>query len=187
MGAGAAASLECTCCHHQASVTAGTVLHGTRTPLTLWLWGAYLVATHTPRIAAAQLRRQLGLPRYETAWLMLQKLRRRWWRASASHSRTRSRSTSSSSAAWKRARTARASAARSRSARARSRYAGGARDGFGCEWSPTPLPDRSAASSRRASSAGRSCGPMPGPATPACGDSASAPSAEPARPTRGGR
>ena len=125
MGAGAAASLECTCCHHQASVTAGTVLHGTRTPLTLWLWGAYLVATHTPRIAAAQLRRQLGLPRYETAWLMLQKLRRAMVAPSASHSRTRSRSTSSSSVAWKRARTARASAARSRSARARSRYAGG--------------------------------------------------------------
>jgi transposase-like protein len=67
---------ECTRCHHQASVTAGTVLHGTRTPLTLWFWGAYLVATHTPGISAAQLGRQLGLSRYETAWLMLQKLRR---------------------------------------------------------------------------------------------------------------
>jgi hypothetical protein len=68
--------LECTRCHHQASVTAGTVLHGTRTPLKLWFWGAYLVATHTPGISAAQLQRQLGLSRYETAWLMLQKLRR---------------------------------------------------------------------------------------------------------------
>jgi hypothetical protein len=53
---------ECTRCHHQASVTAGTVLHGTRTPLTLWFWGAYLVATHTPGISAPQLT-QLGLSR----------------------------------------------------------------------------------------------------------------------------
>ena len=67
---------ECGACHHQASVTAGTVLHGTPTPLTLWFWGAYLVATHTPGISAVQLKRQLGLSRYETAWLMLQKLRR---------------------------------------------------------------------------------------------------------------
>ena len=67
---------ECAGCHHQASVTAGTVMHGTRTPLRLWFWAAYLVATHTPGISAKQLQRQLGLSRYETAWLMLQKLRR---------------------------------------------------------------------------------------------------------------
>ena len=67
---------ECARCHHQASVTAGTVMHGTRTPLRLWFWSAYLVATHTPGISAKQLQRQLGLRRYETAWLMLQKLRR---------------------------------------------------------------------------------------------------------------
>lgn len=67
---------ECAECHHQASVTAGTVMHGTRTPLRLWFWAAYLVATHTPGISAKQLQRQLGLSRYETAWLILQKLRR---------------------------------------------------------------------------------------------------------------
>jgi transposase-like protein len=67
---------ECCECHHQASVTAGTVMHGTHTPLRLWFWAAYLVATHTPGISAVQLQRQLGISRYETAWLMLQKLRR---------------------------------------------------------------------------------------------------------------
>jgi transposase-like protein len=51
-------------------------MHGTRTPLRLWFWAAYLVATHHPGISAKQLQRQLGLARYETAWLMLQKLRR---------------------------------------------------------------------------------------------------------------
>src|SRR4051794_31880593 len=40
------------------------------------VWAAYLVATHHPGISAKQLPRQLGLARYETAWLILQKLRR---------------------------------------------------------------------------------------------------------------
>jgi transposase-like protein len=35
-----------------------------------------LVTTHTPGISALQLRRQIGIKRYETAWVMLQKLRR---------------------------------------------------------------------------------------------------------------
>jgi len=52
------------------------VLHGTRTPLGLWFWAAYLVATHGPGISAKQLQRQLGLSRYETAWMLLHKLRR---------------------------------------------------------------------------------------------------------------
>lgn len=51
-------------------------MHATRTPLQLWFWAAYLVATHHPGISAVQLQRQLGIARYETAWLMLHKLRR---------------------------------------------------------------------------------------------------------------
>jgi len=66
---------ECGECGRQTSVTAGTVMHGSRTPLRAWFWAAYLVATHHPGISAKQLSRQLGL-RYETAWLILQKLRR---------------------------------------------------------------------------------------------------------------
>src|SRR5829696_6917547 len=67
---------ECAECRLQTSVTAGTVMHGTRTSLRTWFWAAYLVATHHPGISAKQLQRQLGLTRYETAWLILQKLRR---------------------------------------------------------------------------------------------------------------
>ena len=67
---------ECRSCGHQTSVTAGTVMHGTRTPLQLWFWAAYLVATHHPGISAVQLKRQLGIGRYDTAWLLLHKLRR---------------------------------------------------------------------------------------------------------------
>jgi hypothetical protein len=67
---------QCSGCAVQSSVTAGTVMHATRTPLRTWFWAAYLVATHDPGISAKQLQRQLGLSRYETAWLILQKLRR---------------------------------------------------------------------------------------------------------------
>jgi len=66
----------CTGCKLQTSVTAGTVMHATRTPLRTWFWAAYLVATHHPGISAKQLQRQLDLSRYETAWLILHKLRR---------------------------------------------------------------------------------------------------------------
>ncbi len=67
---------QCVACRYQTSVTANTVLHGTRTPLTLWFWAAYLVTTGTPGISALQLQRQLDIGRYETAWVLLHKLRR---------------------------------------------------------------------------------------------------------------
>ena len=67
---------RCRACGHDTSVTAGTVLHRTRTPLTQWFWAAYLVTTQTPGFSALQLQRQLGIGRYETAWALLHKLRR---------------------------------------------------------------------------------------------------------------
>jgi len=68
--------LQCRACRYQVSPTAGTVMHRSRAPLRAWFCAAYLVATHTPGFSALQLQRQLGLKRYETAWTMLQKLRR---------------------------------------------------------------------------------------------------------------
>jgi transposase-like protein len=59
-----------------ARAAAGSVLHKTHTPLHLWFWAAYLMSTPTPGLSAVQLQRQLGLARYETAWMMLHKLRR---------------------------------------------------------------------------------------------------------------
>lgn len=46
---------ECAACHRQTSLTAGTVLHKTHTPLHLWFWAAYLMTTATPGISASQL------------------------------------------------------------------------------------------------------------------------------------
>jgi transposase-like protein len=67
---------ECAACRHQVSLTAGTILHNTKIPLTQWFWAAYLMTTDKRGISALLLQRQLGLRRYETAWMMLHKLRR---------------------------------------------------------------------------------------------------------------
>lgn len=67
--------IRCRSCHSDVALTAGTVMHATRTPLQAWFTGAYLVTTQTPGVSAVQLQRQLGLTRYETAFQMLHKLR----------------------------------------------------------------------------------------------------------------
>ena len=67
---------QCVKCRHQASLTSGTILHRTKTPLTYWFWAAYLMTTDKRGVSALLLQRQLGLSRYETAWMMLHKLRR---------------------------------------------------------------------------------------------------------------
>ena len=67
---------QCAGCRHQVSLTARTVLHNTKTPLTTWFWAAYLMVTDKRGASALWLQRQLGLRRYETAWLLLHKLRR---------------------------------------------------------------------------------------------------------------
>jgi hypothetical protein len=67
--------LRCRECKKNASLTAGTVMQSTHTPLSTWFWGAYLVTTQTPGQSALQFQRQLGLTRYETAFQILHKLR----------------------------------------------------------------------------------------------------------------
>jgi transposase-like protein len=69
-------TFECTSCHRQTSVTAGTVLHRSHLQLTTWFWAAYLMATHSNGISAMQLKGLLGIGSYKTAWLLARKLRR---------------------------------------------------------------------------------------------------------------
>ena len=67
---------ECSQCRRQTSVKAGTILHGSKLPLTVWFWAAYLMATHSNGLSALQMQKQLGLGSYKTAWLLAAKLRR---------------------------------------------------------------------------------------------------------------
>jgi transposase-like protein len=67
--------LRCRNCQRDTSLTAGTIMERSRTPICVWFWGAYLVSSPTPGFSAVQFQRQLGLTRYETAFQMLHKLR----------------------------------------------------------------------------------------------------------------
>ncbi|MEK7083944.1 MAG: IS1595 family transposase [Patescibacteria group bacterium] len=67
--------LKCRSCLYQSSVTAGTVMHRSKTNIHVWFWAAYLIATQTPGVSALELQKRLGITRYETAFQLLHKLR----------------------------------------------------------------------------------------------------------------
>ena len=67
--------LRCRKCRQNTGLTVGTVMERSHTPLNVWFWAAYLVASQTPGMSAVQFQRQLGLSRYETAFQILRKLR----------------------------------------------------------------------------------------------------------------
>ena len=74
-GARKSTVFRCRECNKTTSLTAGTVMQSSHTPLSTWFWAADLVTTQTPGQSALQFQRQLGLSRYETAWQILHKLR----------------------------------------------------------------------------------------------------------------
>jgi hypothetical protein len=65
--------LECAGCGYQTSVTAGTILQDTRTPLAVWFRAMWWVTTQKNGASALGLQRVLGLKSYETAWVWLHK------------------------------------------------------------------------------------------------------------------
>lgn len=66
---------ECAACGRQSSVTAGTIFHRTRTPLTVWFAAAWQLTSQKHGISALGLQRVLGLGSYQTAWAMLHRYR----------------------------------------------------------------------------------------------------------------
>lgn len=67
--------VECAKCGKVTSITAGTVMHRSHTPIRVWMWAAWLMVTSKRGVSALELQRQLGLKTYVTAHLMLHKLR----------------------------------------------------------------------------------------------------------------
>ncbi len=68
--------IHCSACGHQASVTGGTIFHGTRKPLLLWFHIMWWVVAQKTGASANNLKDFMGFGSYETAWAWLQKLRR---------------------------------------------------------------------------------------------------------------
>ncbi len=67
---------QCRSCRRQTSATAGTVMERSHLPLTAWFTAAYLMTSLKPGVSALQLQRQLGLASFNSAWVLLHKLRR---------------------------------------------------------------------------------------------------------------
>jgi hypothetical protein len=65
---------ECARCHYQASVTSGTLLEGTRTPLSKWLFAMKRIMDPVQGINAVQLAELIHVT-YKTAYAMLDKIR----------------------------------------------------------------------------------------------------------------
>jgi len=66
----------CADCGRQTSVTAGTIFHRTRTPLSTWFAAVWFITSQKNGVSALGLQRVLGFGSYETAWAWMHKLRR---------------------------------------------------------------------------------------------------------------
>lgn len=66
----------CASCGRQTSVTAGTIFHRIRTPLSTWFAAIWFVTSQKNGMSAQGLQRVLGFSSYDTAWGWLHKLRR---------------------------------------------------------------------------------------------------------------
>ena len=64
---------QCNRCKHQVSLTAGTIFHATKLPLTTWFLAIHLLVTAKNGISSIELARRLGV-KQTTAWAMKHKL-----------------------------------------------------------------------------------------------------------------
>ena len=64
---------QCNRCHHQSSITAGTIFQATKLSLRTWFLGMYFITQDKKGISALELMRRLGIS-YKAAWRMKQKL-----------------------------------------------------------------------------------------------------------------
>lgn len=64
---------QCNKCHHQTSITAGTIFEATKLPLTTWFQAIYLITQSKKGLSAMELHRHLGIS-YKAAWNMKHKL-----------------------------------------------------------------------------------------------------------------
>jgi transposase-like protein len=72
----ATARWMCADCGRQTSVTAGTIFHRTRSPLSTWFAAAWFLTSQKNGMSALGLQRVLGFGSYETAWAWMHKFRR---------------------------------------------------------------------------------------------------------------
>lgn len=69
-------TVVCRYCRKQTSITAHTLMHGSKKNLVAWMRVAAQFCFHQPGVSARELQRQMELTCYQTAWSWLQKIRR---------------------------------------------------------------------------------------------------------------
>src|ERR1039457_2689712 len=67
-------SYSCDHCGHHVHPTAGTIFHKSPTPLTIWFYAIYLMASTRCGVSAKQIQRETGVT-YKTAWRMFKQIR----------------------------------------------------------------------------------------------------------------
>lgn len=65
---------QCSNCHHQTSITSGTIFHSTNLPLVKWFWAIYLTASDKGGISALRLSKHIDVS-WVTAQRILRKIR----------------------------------------------------------------------------------------------------------------
>jgi transposase-like protein len=65
--------IQCRACRHQVSLTAGTIFHATKLPLTSWFLAVWLIASAKNGISSVELGRRLGI-KQTNAWALKQKI-----------------------------------------------------------------------------------------------------------------
>ena len=65
--------IQCRSCRHQVSLTAGTIFHATKLPLTSWFLAMWLIASAKNGISSVELGRRLGV-KQTNAWSLKQKI-----------------------------------------------------------------------------------------------------------------
>ena len=66
---------RCKKCNHETTLTAGTVMHGSKLPLMYWFTAIHLMTSTKKTFSALEMQRQLGHKRYQPIWEMMHKLR----------------------------------------------------------------------------------------------------------------
>lgn len=70
---GVVKTFQCCRCHHQTTLTSGTMFHCSKLPLTKWLLAMYLLTQSKNNVSALELMRILGVC-YRTAWRLKHKI-----------------------------------------------------------------------------------------------------------------
>lgn len=68
--------IECTSCHHETSITSGTIFQGTRKPLMLWFNVIWQLMSQKTGSSAQNIKEAMDFGSYQTTWSWLHKLRR---------------------------------------------------------------------------------------------------------------